>query len=63
MYMADELMEYWPYLPKSERAAKMIHRESIDSFLISLKASPQFGPALAWKADAGSLHGTWRTAG
>jgi hypothetical protein len=61
MYVADELMEYWPFLPRREQRAKIAcaSRESKDSFLFNWDAKAQSRPVLAWKGSGGQIYGCW----
>jgi hypothetical protein len=63
MYVADELMEYWPFLPKCMRARKIdaVARESTESLLLALDSKAKARPALAWTGNGGKLYGRWRT--
>ena len=63
LYVENELMNHWPYLPKSERTAKFERppRQYTDSFLLALDAKPQVTPVLAWTGSAGHVSGCWRS--
>jgi hypothetical protein len=63
MYIADELMEYWPFLPKCMRAGKieMAPHESTESLLLALDFKAQPSPVLAWMGSGGEIFGRWRT--
>lgn len=61
MYVADEIMEYWPFLPRREQRAKIacVSRESKESFLFTLDKKGHSQPALAWKGSGGKIYGCW----
>jgi hypothetical protein len=61
LYVENETMNHWPYLPTSERTTKFARapREYLDSFFLALDAKPQFTPVLTWKASADCLYGSW----
>jgi hypothetical protein len=63
MYVADELMEYWPFLPKSARAPKIetARLESTESLWLALDSKGTPGPVLAWMGGGGEIFGRWRT--
>jgi hypothetical protein len=62
LYVADELMGHWPFLPKPEPVAQFAAppSESSDTFFLALDAKSQPGIALAWNGSAGRIHGSWR---
>jgi hypothetical protein len=62
LYVADELMGHWPFLPKSEPVAKFAvpPSESGDAFFLALDSKSQPGIVLAWNASAGRIYGSWR---
>jgi hypothetical protein len=62
LYVPDELMGHWPFLPKSEPVAKFAvpPGESSDTFFLALDAKSQPGIALAWNGSAGRISGSWR---
>jgi hypothetical protein len=61
VYVEDELMEWWPYLPNPERV-KIFDppRESMNDFLRALDLNSP-SPVLSWKASADQICGHWRT--
>jgi hypothetical protein len=61
LYVADELMGHWPFLPKSEPVAKVagLPIESSDALVLALDAKSQPVIALAWNGSAGRISGSW----
>ncbi len=62
LYVADELMDHWPFLPKLWRAANFagLPRDYADNFFLVLDAQSQPGLVLAWKGSPGRIFGSWR---
>jgi hypothetical protein len=62
MYVEDEVMGHWPYLPKFNRVAKFSvpTHEYMDKFFLALDAKSQESPVLAWKGSAERIYGRWR---
>lgn len=62
LYLPDELMGHWPFLPQSEPVAKFAAppSESSDTFFLALDAKSQPGVALAWNGSAGRIYSSWR---
>jgi|HubBroStandDraft_4_1064222.scaffolds.fasta_scaffold02730_3 hypothetical protein len=62
MYVADELMEYWPFLPRSARAPKIetSRLESTESLCLVLHSKAKPSPVLAWMGSGGEIVGRWR---
>jgi hypothetical protein len=63
LYVKSEVMNHWPYLPKTQRVLKTAFppREYMDSFFLALDGKPQFTPVLAWQESAGNIAGCWRS--
>jgi hypothetical protein len=61
LYLADELMGHWPFLPKSEPVVKFAAppSESSDTFFLTLDAKSQPGIVLAWNRSAGRIYASW----
>jgi len=61
-YVADELIDHWPFLPKLWRDAKFagFPRDYMDNFFLAMGAKEQSSLALAWKASPGRIFGSWR---
>ena len=61
LYLPDELMGHWPFLPKSEPVAKFAvpPSESSDTFFLVLDAKSLPAIALAWNGSARRIHGSW----
>jgi|HubBroStandDraft_6_1064221.scaffolds.fasta_scaffold01051_5 hypothetical protein len=64
MYVADEFIEYWPFLPKPERRAKIevSSPESTESLLSALSSNASSSPALAWIGSGDRICGSWHSA-
>ena len=62
LYVADELMGHWPFLPMSEPVAKfaVLPSESSDALVLALDAKSQPGIVFAWNGSAGRICGSWR---
>jgi hypothetical protein len=58
LYVADELMDHWPYLRASERELNP-PCEQIDNFFLALNARHP-GPVLTWKGSPRYPCGSWR---
>ena len=63
LYVADEFMEYWPFLPKLERRAKIevSSRESTESLLLASNSKVNSRPALAWIGSGDRICGSWHS--
>ena len=61
LYIENEVMDHWPFLPKLWRDAKFagLPRGYMDSFSHALDARSQSSLALAWKGSADCLSGGW----
>jgi hypothetical protein len=61
LYLADYIMNHWPYLRKTKRATELAGpRDHTDSSFLALVARSPIGSVLTWNASAVRIYGKWR---